>query len=784
MSMKKTIISLISALTLTVPVLGLAACGGDDGTANNPPISTVDDSIRLNSESEQALRVGDEDKIIYDAKADGKVVKNGVNFVSSDPSVIRVDEYGNIEAVGVGKATVTLTLKNNENVTAKVNYTVTKTFFMTKVGYCNGNVDLSTAELDGWVHVAEGEQAQLLVSECAEQWYFSAKIEHSGRTGQDSSGRWGVGSFLVDDAHALGNVMMWFGFQPTNHATQTYTPYVGGWRVMSGGNDPEITISTAMENANIATLEIIRNGIDHYCTVTVGNRVEKYVYSCPSLAGIPTYPGVYSQRQELYLSEYKALVGEEQVLEKLNNFQVAEKVAIDGLSSKLYAGDTYDLKATVSPDTTYNKNVTFALKEPVEGVSITEAGALTIGTGVTGEVTVVATATSGDNVTAEKTYTVIAKTESAHDLFDTNMILGEEGEYTLGDDSITFPKMGDVYVPLKEQSSKWAVSFNGKADSGKLGVYSVKSGYTDYVSVEIDNGYLLYGMRGSEKKIACNTAATNAVTFARDGSFYYIAVNGRLVDRFYAPLAGDTIPVIYGSAIGIASDVTLASGEAADEILGAYKFTVGKYVTDNGDGSYTIAAMQFTDPTGKVNDINWPPVNNYENGLKFANTVKGDFTIEFDMIDARPLAVGGKIDSKILIYLKSETKTASLQIVFKSDDANVANAKIAFCPNLNDATWTEYDTDLGFLRQSPEEPIHITVVKRADVVEFYVEHIYLRQFEGNPGLNNLGYWDENTECTPGIGTFNCGLTVSNLKLTVGSKSPVDDYTPPEPPAGE
>mgnify|MGYP006990178276 CR=1 FL=1 len=74
---------------------------------------------------------------------------------------------------------------------------------------------------------------------------------------------------------------------------------------------------------HLATLEIIRFDTEHYFTVTVGNQVAKYVYSCPSLAGTPTYPGVYSQRQRLYVSEFEATSNVDEVIAKLNNFQKA-----------------------------------------------------------------------------------------------------------------------------------------------------------------------------------------------------------------------------------------------------------------------------------------------------------------------------------------------------------------------------------------------------------------------------------------------------------------------------
>ena len=122
--------------------------------------------IRLRSEQDQKMNVGDTYKLVYDAKYNDKNVKDEVQFKSSDEKVVKVDEYGNMEAVGAGSAVVTLSLKQDETINAKVFCEVTKSFFMTKAGYSNGDVDPLTADVEGWVHIKAGTQTQLLVNEC------------------------------------------------------------------------------------------------------------------------------------------------------------------------------------------------------------------------------------------------------------------------------------------------------------------------------------------------------------------------------------------------------------------------------------------------------------------------------------------------------------------------------------------------------------------------------------------------------------------------------------------
>lgn len=751
----KKFLCILLTLCLCCSAVAVSACGGNNTDSERG-------LIRLRSEQQQKMNVGETYKLVFDAKYDDKNVKDEVTFKSSDDNVVKVDNYGNMEAVGAGEAVVTLALKQDQSITANVYCSVTKTFFMVKPGYSNGDVDPTTADTEGWVHIKAGTQTQLLVNECSESWYFKTKIEHTGDTGADSNGRWGVGSFLVDKTHPIGDVMAWFGFQPTSHTEKKYTPYVGGWKVQSGGMDKEIPITAQpLENADLATLEIIRFDTEHYFTVTVGNQVAKYVYSCPSLAGTPTYPGVYSQRQRLYVSEFEATSNVDEVIAKLNNFQKAESVVIEGAATELEQGRVYSLVATVLPETTFDKSVSFSLKEAVEGVSITSGGVLTIGAQATGSFTVVATAASSE-ASVERTYSIKAQAQSSHELIDTNNTVGAADKYTLNADGVTYlANSGRVYLPLNAKGDKWAVSFNTSLSAGAFGLLGATNGICDYVAMTIHGSTAQYGSMTAEKtEIAVNTTAANSVTFIRDGGFWYIAVNGRLVDRFYNAINGDITPVLYtDGAEGTINSLALVTDSAAvDEVIAGYPHTVGAYVTDNGEGSYTIAQKSF----GTDNDVDWPPVNNYENGLKFAQTLTGDFTIEFTMSDFRPMTVNGEIDAKVLVYLRSESKTASLQFCFKKGKADDA-VRITFCPNLNDATWNEYSHDC---LNSFNEPVAVKVVKTADKAELFINGE--RVFAENVGLNNNGYWTESTPFTPGIGSYRCGVTLSNVSLTVGN----------------
>ena len=66
----------------------------------------------------------------------------------------------------------------------------------------------------------------------------------------------------------------------------------------------------------------------------------------------------------------------------------------------------------------------------------------------------------------------------------------------------------------------------------------------------------------------------------------------------------------------------------------------------------------------------------------------------------------------------------------------------------------------GFVREL------LSALHIADKAELFINGE--RVFAENVGLNNNGYWTESTPFTPGIGSYRCGVTLSNVSLTVGN----------------
>lgn len=758
--MKKLLIILLSVL-LVVSAFALVACDTEQPTPDPTPTPSGSDmKLVVHGEKELELDIGDMYKITFSTKG----TTQGVSYVSSDPTIVAVDDYGNLELKAVGTATITVALVEDPSIKEVISVKVSKTFFYDSLGLKNG--DFNVAYEDQGLVQINGGQTQMLVTECGQYWYFKVNLEHTGKyTNDDAQGRFGVGSFYVTDATPIGEVMAWFGFKPDRIYQSTFIPYVGGWRVASGGNDPEINIPVTpatkrnqmdCSGSKGATMELIRYGSTHYVTITGENCVAKYVYECPSLEGKDTYPGVYSQQQIINVWDFSVSTDMDVIMSKLNAFQTAESISMDGIGDTLVAGQAYNLSATVLPSITFDKSVTYELAKAIDGVTLAN-GVLTVADNASGEIVVKATSNSNTDVSVSKTYNVIAKPQSTSAIFDTGMVIGNA---VVADDGFTADGTQTTYVPLIAKGTKWSVTFtvNDRAADGTIGLLAATNGCFDYVDFAISGNGMAYGAFGdtstSFAMLSGNAAAGSVkLQIVRDGNAYYVIVNDRLIKKVSVAIAeAELTPVLYADCAATISDVAVVTdGNAIDQALATYAYTVGAYVGVNGE-SYVLAAKSF-DGTG---DINWPPVNDYDNGIKSTTTFKGDFTIEFIVSDLKPMLSGSEYDSKLLVYLRSESTTASLQFVIKG---TAATPTLAFCPNLNDATWTEYAIEgINLLEGSHT----IKVEKHSNKVKLWIDGE--RVFSDNQGMFNNGYWSDSTAFTPGIGTFKCGATISNVSF--------------------
>ena len=412
-------------ISLLVPALclSLALCSCGEESSSVPSESTSSESSLTENPitivtRDNELAIGQTIALAY--RVDGNL---DVVFSSSDPEVATVDDYGQVSGVSEGTVTITVALADNPSVSASIELSVYKPFFLTETGYINGTVDTRDAR-DGVVTIGGGP-TQLLGNELGQDWYFSCHIVHNGYENNDPLGRFGLGSFWVDTLHPIGNNMFWYGLRPSGDGSSgVFTPYYGGWRYQTGITNHEDLVSTfEVKPGEGVDLTIMRHGQYHYFHMEQGD--VKFGYAVEFFDNQDTFPGIYSQNQLLTITEFESSSDPEVVKNKLNEFQSAEEIAINGFDTRLQNGRTYQMSSTISPELTPIKDVTYNLVTPLEGVSLTPEGSLTIDPGVTGTFRVQAVASNNPNAKATVKYEAIAESSPSEGPYNESLLVGE-----------------------------------------------------------------------------------------------------------------------------------------------------------------------------------------------------------------------------------------------------------------------------------------------------------------------------------------------------------------------
>lgn len=786
--MKKPSKNWMKGLILVLSATLLAGCGTNNGgnsseapidsnpVSSEPAPSSSETSkeektsvIDLKSAKEQTLKVGEEMTLVYLLKDNTK----DVSFSSSDKSVVTVDDYGNVSAKGEGEATVTISVIGDESDKVEVHFTVKKSFFIYQKGLYNGTVDYSRED-EGIVKAKEG-QVQMLVNECSETWYFKAHIERKGSANGDTGGRWGIGSFWVDNDHPIGNNMFWCGFRRPNGANDMdVTPYYGGWRYEKNMQSKEIDINPQItfDATGGVDVTILRKGKMHYFAWDTGTEeygIVKTAVALPYFEGHNTYPGVYSQNQILDVTNFEASSDPTVVSEKLDEFQKAESVKINVIDNRLINGKAYQLSSTVLPASTPNKDVTYTLdtKNSVSGVSLTEDGLLTVEDNVTGAIYVDAVAKNNPNAKNSARFNIINAPAATEGYINGEMVVKANTKTTFTTNSLNVSS-GANYFPLNAKDENWAVSLKVKNTSsalkkGNIGVMSAIDGYMDYFqnafaySDTIDRN--MVGLRLNDDSYNLAYARNgvdvlnveNELSVIKFGAKQYVAVNGKLLG-VYDALEEATTPVIFTDNVkGEVTVDSVVTGEAATKAkLDSYDFFVGGNVEKNGT-TYSLAQKDFAG-----NDMNWPPVNGFANGLKNKENISGDFDVSFMMSNLAPM--GDSFDSKVLIYLNTLDTSNSIQLVIKG---NAGHPTYALCPNYDDATWDEFD--LSGYNINFAQPVFVKVEKREAGCKVFFNGTEV--LAGSTALKNDNYdWSATSPMLPGIGTFKCGATIATPSI--------------------
>ncbi|MCI6789123.1 MAG: hypothetical protein MR606_04730 [Mollicutes bacterium] len=756
--MKRTRILTLSSVLLFSYIL--TGCG------NNPqPVEKVA-TIILRSKENQSLKVGEGMTIVYSVvNSNSKVI-----FKSENENIVTCNEYGEVKAINTGKTVVTLSLEENPSIKKTINFDITRNFFKTENGFVNGTVDLSKQEDSSVVYIKDG-QAQVLADLPGTEWYFKTHIDRTGFT--ESIGGWGVGSFLVNDTNRIGDVMFWYCLRRANDDNHAKLFY-GGWRYdLSVSNSKEELVSNeVIDISKGVDFTIYRKGIKHYLILEYKDgevtKTIKHTYDVPLFLEQNTYPGVFGQNQKLTISSFEGSNESKVVDEKLESFQLAEAISINVIDNRFVKGRTYKLTSTILPSYTINKEVEYSLNENYEGITLSSDGVLTISKDTkVNEISVKAISKSNKNTSDLKTFSLINEDISKDELVNTNLTIGNP---TISEGVIKTSN-NDSYIPFNKASKSWYVetdiTLSEASVNKEFGILSSSEGYSEYVkysykgSFSKNSNLYINELNGDETMIRAGAngslaSLTNKIGLLRKDNVYYLFSNNKMIKKFESNLNDVSYPVFYSQAKATFSNYSYTSEEnKINEILDNNDFFTGSYV-NKVDNKYTLQSMDL----GSQADINWPPVNDYLNGIKYKEAINQNFEISFTLSDIKPLVLGnGDIDAKVLVYLKSERVTSSLQFVIKNYDGV---RKVKFTANLNDATWTEYELPSGYDLLNNQTDIKI--VRTDTEVQLYLNNN--RVFEGEKFMKNSNYWGKKTIATPGIGTFKCGATITNPKVTL------------------
>lgn len=567
--------------------------------------------------------------------------------------------------------------------------------------------------------------------------------------------------------------MFWYCLRRTNDDNHAKLFY-GGWRYdLSVSNSKEELVSNeVIDISKGVDFTIYRKGIKHYLILEYKDgevtKTIKHTYDVPLFLDQNTYPGVFGQNQKLTISNFEGSNESNVVDEKLESFQLAEAISINVIDNRFVKGRTYKLTSTILPSYTINKEVEYSLNEKYEGITLTSDGILTINKDTkVNEISVKAISKSNKNTSDLKTFSLINEDISKDELVNTNLTIGNP---TINEGVIKTSN-NDSYIPFNKASKSWYVetdiTLSEASVNKEFGILSSSEGYSEYVkysykgSFSKNSNLYINELNGDETMIRAGangslTSLTNKIGLLRKDNIYYLFSNNKMIKKFESTLNDVSYPVFYSQAIATFSNYSYTSDEnKISEILDNNNFFTGSYV-NKVDNKYTLQSMDL----GSQADINWPPVNDYLNGIKYKEAINQNFEISFTLSDIKPLVLGnGDIDAKVLVYLKSERVTSSLQFVIKNYDGV---RKVKFTANLNDATWTEYELPSNYDLLNNQTDIKI--IRTDTEVQLYLNNN--RVFEGEKFMKNSNYWGKKTIATPGIGTFKCGATITNPKVTL------------------
>ncbi len=277
----------------------------------NVPAYTIDFAQKT-----ATIYVGETASVAYTVKKDGARVTDAKVKLTVEGDAISVNALTKqVTAKKVGTATLIATLELDETVTASKTYEVKDVFFNRDVAK-RGEIDFSQED-DGIVVMQSG-QGTLTAKKADTQWVFSATIDILSSLRTDTS--IGVGSFFDEGNHAL-----WFGLRGSG-TDGVYSVYIKdfyeAWDKAAFdsthiGNYDDYNHSTTIN------VVIVRDGDDYWYSLNGLNGT--YHDNSGNNTNAITFPGIYSQEQQLKVTNFAVDYSDEAVATAKN--QLSDTVA-------------------------------------------------------------------------------------------------------------------------------------------------------------------------------------------------------------------------------------------------------------------------------------------------------------------------------------------------------------------------------------------------------------------------------------------------------------------------
>lgn len=670
-------------------------------------IRVYDKVTNVSAKSSMSLEVGDTDSL--NASVQPSNAKQGLAYTSKDTSVAVVGNDGTVTAKGVGTTTITITSTDDKNKTATCTVTVTaKKVPVNSVTLTPSSLSLEEGKTGTLKATVTPDNA----TNNAVTWSSSdatvAKVEDGKVTALKA------GSTTITVTTADGN--------KTASITVTVTAKpvaVTGVALnqstlsLKTGASATLTATITPSNATNTGIEWSSSNED---VATVSGGVVTALKAGTAIITVKTKDGAKTATCTVTVTDPV----------KVNN------IALNFTSKTLEVGDTFQLKATVSPSTADDTSVTFESKDP--SVATVKADG-TVTAKAKGTTNIIVSATDGSNVTVFCSVTVNEKT-----IVPVTGITGVPSTLTIAPGAVyqlnpsvepsnatekgfTYASANTSKVTVDENGIITAVGADGQAyvyvyskanPSVKATVKVIIGTPKPVQSIALNSNAATLWVDGTYQLTATvmpTDASVKEVTYSSDNTTVATVDNTGKITAKAKGTAKITVSAMDGSGKTATCTVTVKQ-PATGVVITPTSFTMAK-----GESKTLTAIISPTgaDETG----VNWtssnPAVATVYNGVVYANA-DGVATITATCVNASNIkasctvTVGTKVSSIGLapataamktgstLYISSvvsPTNASNKSLIWKSNDTNKAivnNGSVtAYAPGVVTITATAAD---------------------------------------------------------------------------------------------